>query len=86
MNWEAVKSAVKMMIHPSFFALGKQQVTISTVGIIPRIKNLHDELPGVSLALSLHAPTQELRSSIVPSAKAYKVRSSTQNLSTCGTS
>jgi adenine C2-methylase RlmN of 23S rRNA A2503 and tRNA A37 len=73
MNWEAVKSAVKMMIHPSYFGLGRQQVTISTVGIIPKIRSLHDELPGVSLALSLHAPTQELRSSIVPSAKAFKL-------------
>lgn len=73
MNFEAVKSSVKMMIHPSFFGLGRQQVTISTVGIIPRIKSLHDELPGVSLALSLHAPTQELRTSIVPSARAYKL-------------
>ena len=73
MNYEAVKSSVSMMIHPSHFGLGRQQVTISTVGIIPRIKALHNDLPGVSLALSLHAPTQELRSSIVPSAKAYKL-------------
>lgn len=32
-----------------------------------------DDLPGVSLALSLHAPNQELRQSIVPSARAYKL-------------
>ena len=34
---------------------------------------LSEDLPGVSLALSLHAPNQELRSSIVPSARAYKL-------------
>ena len=34
------------------------QVTVSTVGVIPRVLQLADELPGVSLALSLHAPTQ----------------------------
>ena len=73
MNYQAVKSSVSMMIHPSHFGLGRQQVTISTVGVIPRIRALHEDLPGVSLALSLHAPTQELRSSIVPSAKAYKL-------------
>ena len=34
---------------------------------------LSEDLPGVSLALSLHAPNQELRQSIVPSARAYKL-------------
>lgn len=72
-NYDAVRSAVQMMTDPRFFGLGRQQVTISTVGIIPRILQLPDDLPGVSLALSLHAPNQTLRQSIVPSARAYKL-------------
>ncbi|GAX73967.1 hypothetical protein CEUSTIGMA_g1417.t1 [Chlamydomonas eustigma] len=72
-NYEAVRYAVRMMTDPRFFGLGKQQVTISTVGVIPRIRSLTNDLPGVGLALSLHAPTQELREQIVPSAKAYKL-------------
>ena len=47
------------------------QVTVSTVGVVPRIRALAVELPGVSLALSLHAPNQALRQRIVPSARAY---------------
>ena len=41
--------------------------------IVAPILQLAEDLPGVSLALSLHAPDQELRKSIVPSAAAYKL-------------
>ncbi|GLC58406.1 hypothetical protein PLESTB_001355300 [Pleodorina starrii] len=72
-NYEAVRSAVSMMTDSRYFGLRRRHVTVSTVGVIPRIKQLAEELPGVSLALSLHAPTQELRAQIVPSARAYKL-------------
>lgn len=70
-NYSQVKTAVSMMIDPQIFALRRSAVTVSTVGVIPRMLQMIDDLPGVSLALSLHAPTQELRTTIVPSAKAY---------------
>ena len=38
---------------------------------MPRMRTLHADLPGVNLALSLHAPSQALRAQIVPAAKAY---------------
>lgn len=60
-NYEPVKAAVSMMTDSRLFSLKRRKVTISTVGVIPRIKQLADDLPGVSLALSLHAPTQEKR-------------------------
>jgi adenine C2-methylase RlmN of 23S rRNA A2503 and tRNA A37 len=44
-NYEAVRYAVQMMTDSRFFGLGKQQVTISTVGIIPRIRSLSEDLP-----------------------------------------
>lgn len=72
-NYAAVKSAIHLMTHPQVFALRRSSITISTVGVVPRMKQLATELPGISLALSLHAPTQELRSKIVPSARAYKL-------------
>jgi adenine C2-methylase RlmN of 23S rRNA A2503 and tRNA A37 len=72
-NYAAVRAAVSMMTDSAYFALRKSAVTVSTVGVIPRINQLADDLPGVLLALSLHAPTQELRQTIVPSAKAYKL-------------
>jgi adenine C2-methylase RlmN of 23S rRNA A2503 and tRNA A37 len=72
-NYAAVLSAVQLMTHPQAFALRRRSVTVSTVGVIPRITQLAQDLPGVSLALSLHAPNQELRAKIVPSARAYKL-------------
>ncbi|KAI2503985.1 hypothetical protein MHU86_10482 [Fragilaria crotonensis] len=53
------------------FAFGK--ITVSTVGVTPRIRDLTRDLPEVCLALSLHAPNQEMRSAIVPAANAYKI-------------
>ena len=70
-NYDEVSSAVKMMVDPQIFALRRSAVTVSTVGVIPRMLQMVEDLPGVSLALSLHAPTQELRKTIVPSAKSY---------------
>ena len=72
-NYAAVKAAVSLMTHVQAFALRQRYVTVSTVGVIPNIARLAQDLPRVSLALSLHAPTQELRQTIVPSAKAYKL-------------
>jgi 23S rRNA (adenine(2503)-C(2))-methyltransferase len=72
-NYNAVRPAVSMMTDGRYFGLRRSAVTVSTVGVIPRILQLADDLPGVSLALSLHAPNQELRKSIVPSAAAYKL-------------
>jgi adenine C2-methylase RlmN of 23S rRNA A2503 and tRNA A37 len=43
------------------------------VGIIPKILSLKVDLPEVNLALSLHAPTQELRAQIVPAARAFPI-------------
>eukprot|EP00955_Chlamydomonas_euryale_P104014 365535-Chlamydomonas_euryale.AAC.50 len=61
------------MTDSRYFGLRRERVTVSTVGIIPRIKQMPDDMPGVGLALSLHAPSQELRHKIVPSARAYKL-------------
>lgn len=55
------------------FGLSHHQVTISTVGVIPRIRQLTKDAPFISVALSLHAPNQDLRLKIVPSAKAFKI-------------
>ncbi|CAE7620290.1 rlmN [Symbiodinium microadriaticum] len=71
-NYDSVLSAVKTMTdlgQLGSFALPQSRVTISTVGVVPRMRQLARDLPGLSLALSLHAPTQELRQKIVPSAK-----------------
>ncbi|KAK9806306.1 hypothetical protein WJX72_009538 [[Myrmecia] bisecta] len=72
-NYDNVCAAVGLMTDSRYFSLRRSAVTVSTVGVIPRILQLVEDLPGVSLALSLHAPNQALRQSIVPSASAYKI-------------
>lgn len=53
--------------------LAHGRVTVSTVGIVNMIRKLSQELPQVSLALSLHAPNQAMRSAIVPTAKHFPI-------------
>ena len=66
-NYGAVRAAVAAMTDVQRFRLAPSCVTVSTVGVIPRILDLARDLPKVNLALSLHAPTQELRKRFVPS-------------------
>jgi adenine C2-methylase RlmN of 23S rRNA A2503 and tRNA A37 len=61
------------MIDTRYFSLSPSKVTISTVGVVPRLISLRKDLPQIGLALSLHAPTQDLRTTIVPTSKAWHV-------------
>lgn len=72
-NYENVKQAVLFMIDDRRFGLSPRQVTVSTVGVLKNMKRLSDEMPLVNLALSLHAPSQEIRVKIVPSASAHHI-------------
>ncbi|KDD75500.1 hypothetical protein H632_c653p0 [Helicosporidium sp. ATCC 50920] len=70
-NYEAVRGAIRTLTSSETFALRRRAVTLSTVGVVPRLRQLAQDLPGVSLALSLHAPEQALRARLVPSARAF---------------
>jgi len=70
-NYRAVCAAVRMLIDPSLFEIRPSCVTVSTVGIVPRMARFAIDLPGVLLALSLHAHIQPLREAIMPAARAY---------------
>src|SRR5918994_6332682 len=67
-NYKAVIGAVRRLTDPSPAGLGMSArgVTVSTVGLVPRIRQLTDEGIPVTLALSLHAPDDELRNELVP--------------------
>lgn len=67
-NYKAVVGAVRRLTDPAPAGLGlsARHVTVSTVGLVPRIKQLADEGVPVTLALSLHAPDDELRNDLVP--------------------
>ena len=73
-NYNSVLSALRGMHENAAFDLSYQHITISTVGIVNRIKQLAVDCPQVDLALSLHAPSQDIRKQIVPSAESYSVR------------
>jgi 23S rRNA (adenine(2503)-C(2))-methyltransferase len=70
-NYDNVKAAVNAMIDPHRFKLSPNRVTVSTVGVPGPMKKFIHDLPNVNLALSLHAPNQDLRKSFVPSAKGF---------------
>jgi 23S rRNA (adenine2503-C2)-methyltransferase len=67
-NYKAVIGAVRRLTDPAPSGLGMSArgVTVSTVGLVPRIRQLADEGIPVTLALSLHAPDDELRNELVP--------------------
>jgi 23S rRNA (adenine2503-C2)-methyltransferase len=67
-NYAAVLAAVRRIVDPAPAGLGLAQrhVTVSTVGLVPAMQRLADEGLQVTLAVSLHAPDDELRDTLVP--------------------
>ena len=67
-NYGAVVSAVRRLVEPTPAGLGLAQrhITVSTVGLVPAIDRLREEGLQVTLAVSLHAPDDELRDTLVP--------------------
>lgn len=72
-NYNNVVDAARSMVDRKRWNLAHGRVTISTVGLISQIRKLTKELPEVSLALSLHAPNQDARTAIVPTASRYPI-------------
>ncbi len=70
-NKENVFGAIDVLTNQKKIGLGSRHVTVSTVGIIPAIKDLSDKFPQVKLAISLHAPTSELRDKFMPINKRF---------------
>ncbi|KAJ3115730.1 hypothetical protein HDU96_000142 [Phlyctochytrium bullatum] len=70
-NYDAVVDAIKVITDGGGLGLAPSKICVSTVGLIPRMRQFMKDMPDVKLALSLHAPTQDLRLKIVPTAKAY---------------
>ena len=74
-NYSRVLAAVRRIIAapPGGFVISARSVTVSTVGLAPAIRKLADERLNVTLALSLHAPDDELRDTLVPVNNRWKV-------------
>ncbi len=74
-NYARVLGAVRRITEtpPHGFGISARSVTVSTVGLAPAIRKLADERLGVTLALSLHAPDDELRDTLVPVNNRWKI-------------
>lgn len=74
-NYRRVMSAVRQITQPSpeGFGISQRNVTVSTVGLAPQIRTFADEDLSCTLAVSLHAPDDELRDELVPMNNRYPV-------------
>ena len=73
LNLENVIPALRLMLDDNAYGLSRRRVTVSTSGVIPGMDQLRDACP-VALAVSLHAPSDELRDRLVPVNRKYPIR------------
>ncbi|MBC54572.1 MAG: 23S rRNA (adenine(2503)-C(2))-methyltransferase RlmN [Gammaproteobacteria bacterium] len=73
LNFDNVMDGLSLMMEDNAYGLSKRRVTISTAGVVPAINRLKD-YTDASLAISLHAPNDELRNQIVPVNRKYPIR------------
>jgi len=72
LNFDNVMDALSLMMEDQAYGLSKRRVTISTSGVVPAIDRLKD-FTDASLAVSLHAPNDELRNQLVPLNRKYPI-------------
>lgn len=72
LNFDNVVRAMNLMLDDFGFGLSKRRITLSTAGVVPAIDRLR-EVSDVSLAVSLHAPTDSLRDQLVPLNEKYPI-------------
>ena len=73
LNYDQVIPALRLMLDDCSYGFSRRKVTLSTAGVIPGIERLLEDCP-VSLAVSLHAPNDELRNQLVPLNRKYPIR------------
>ncbi len=70
-NYDNALAAIRRLNDPDGFRLGQRHITLSTVGLVPKIRRLAQEGLQITLAISLHAATDELRDRLVPVNRRY---------------
>src|SRR5262249_1232170 len=70
-NYAAVMAAIRTLHHPECFNLGARRITISTVGVPAKMRELAEESLPINLAISLHAPNEPLRKHLIPWAEHF---------------
>ncbi len=71
-NYSALIPALRVMLNDHGYGLSRRRVTVSTSGVVPMIDRLAQDCP-VALAVSLHAPTDDLRDPLVPLNRKYPI-------------
>lgn len=72
-NYENVLDFIRVLNHPYGFAIGARHITVSTCGIVPQIYRYAEEGLQINLAISLHAPNNEIRNKIMPINRKYDI-------------
>ena len=72
-NYNNVMDFIKIVTEPKGMDIGTRHITVSTSGIVPKIREFANEKGQVNLAISLHAPNDEIRNKIMPISKLYKM-------------
>ncbi|RKN87008.1 23S rRNA (adenine(2503)-C(2))-methyltransferase RlmN [Paenibacillus ginsengarvi] len=70
-NYDAMLKFLKLMNHDKGLNIGQRHITVSTSGIVPNIYRFADENMQINLAISIHAPNDELRSKLMPVNRRY---------------
>ena len=72
-NYEEFTRFIRMISDKNGLNISRRNITVSTCGIVPRIRELADENYGITLALSLHAPNDKTRKTLMPIANKYSL-------------
>ena len=72
-NYDNVVKAIRILNNPKGLAIGARHISVSTSGLVPKIYALADEQIQCTLSISLHSPTDEKRSEIMPVNKVYNI-------------
>ena len=72
-NYENVMKFIDIINEPKGIDLGARHITVSTSGLVPKINEFANNPKQVNLAISLHAPNNEIRNKIMPINKAYPI-------------
>ena len=73
-NYDAVVRFIRLVSHEKGLHISQRNITVSTCGIVPKIREFAEEGLNVTLALSLHAPNDEKRRELMPVANRYSIR------------
>jgi len=80
LNYENLKKSIQIACEQKKINLSNRRVTVSTCGIVPGINKFGDDFPQNSLAISLHAPNDEIRKSIMPVDHTYPIEKLMESL------